>query len=299
MNRHFPTAFLRHGPWSDRTGTLSSLRIGVLVLLTVPALTILWHLSFGPASPEPFEHVLHESGEWAIRFLVLTLCVTPTRRIFRWNRLMAVRRMIGVSVVFYGVLHFGFYLAQQNWDLLKVASEIALRFYLTIGFAALCGLAVLGATSFDSAIQRLGRTWTRLHWLVYPIAVLGIWHYFLQSKSDVSQPVFLAGLFALLMIYRGMNRYGFRLDKALPLLIGAVLGAAASATVEYAWYALATGIPAHLVFLANFDVAADIRPAVWVGIIGLSVAGIKLCADFLNHRGYSQRVSGRPGPGAV
>ncbi|MEP3667901.1 MAG: protein-methionine-sulfoxide reductase heme-binding subunit MsrQ, partial [Roseibium sp.] len=197
------TASLAHyAPWTDRRGMLSALRLVVFVAILVPGIAIFADLIFGPVRPEPYEHALNESGEWAVRLLLLSLFVTPVRRIFSWNKVIGVRRMIGVSVLAYGLLHLGLYMAQENWDLVKVASEIVVRIYLTIGFVALLGLVALGVTSFDRAVRRLGPTWNRLHQLAYPIAVLGILHFFLQSKSDVAQPTVMAGLFVLLMLYR-------------------------------------------------------------------------------------------------
>ncbi|MFC6654335.1 sulfite oxidase heme-binding subunit YedZ [Roseibium salinum] len=260
-------------PWTDRRGKLSGLRLGVFLLLLLPVCRIFYDLAFGPVFPEPYEQALHESGTWAVRFLLLTLAVTPVRRIFSWNRVAGVRRMIGVSVLFYALLHLGFYAASESWNIVKVASEVVLRFYLTIGFTALAGLAVLGATSFDGAVRRLGRNWQRLHSLVYAIAILGLFHFFLQSKSDVTEATLMAGLFALLMVYRVMAKAGLPLSNVFVLATCAALGAIGTAAIEYAWYALATGIPADRVFLANFDLSTSIRPAVWVAITGLCACG--------------------------
>lgn len=275
------TFLANYAPWTDRKGQLSGLRLAVFFVLLYPAARIFYDLAFGPVFPEPYEQALHESGNWAVRFLLLTLSVTPLRRIFSWNRIVGLRRMIGVSVLAYALLHLGLYAAQENWDLVKVVSEIFLRFYLLIGFAALTGLAVLGATSLDSAIRRLGKNWQKLHMLVYPVAVLGIFHFFLQSKSDVTEATLMAGLFALLMIYRIAVKAGLPLANPLVLVLSAGLASAATAGIEYAWYALATGIPADRVFMANFDLAVAIRPAVWIGIIGL---GVSLAA--LGHAGW-------------
>ncbi|MBD8894140.1 sulfite oxidase heme-binding subunit YedZ [Roseibium litorale] len=263
-------------PWTDRQGRLSVLRLIVFLILLAPAADLLFFLFFGPVFPEPYELSLHESGDWAVRFLVLSLAVTPARRIFSWNKLIGVRRMIGVSVLFYVLLHLLLYTASEHWNLAKVISEIALRFYLTIGFVALLGLSALGVTSFDRMIRKMGRRWNQLHMLVYPIAVLALWHYFLQSKSDVTSAVLLAGLFALLMIYRLVVRLQCPLANPGVLAGCAAGGAAATAGIEYAWYALATGIPAKLVFLANFNVEYEFRPAVWVGIVGLCVAAVRV-----------------------
>ncbi len=274
--------FARYAPWTDRRGQLSWLRLAVFAGLLLPGLDILYDLAFGPVLPEPFEQALHASGDWTVRFLLATLAVTPLRRIFSWNRIAGVRRMLGLSVLAYALLHLCLYAAQEHWNLVKVASEIVLRFYMAIGFVALSGLVVLGATSFDAAIRRLGRNWQRLHALVYGIGGLALVHFFLQSKSDVTQATLMAGLFVLLMIYRLAVKRGFSLANPMVLALCALLGAAGTAGIEYAWYALATGIPADRVFIANFDIATTLRPAVWVGIAGLGV-----CAA-----AFFQRISG-------
>ncbi|WP_208987370.1 protein-methionine-sulfoxide reductase heme-binding subunit MsrQ [Roseibium marinum] len=286
--KHF---MLRHyAPWTDRRGELSGLRLCVFVLLLFPAAWIFFDLAFGPVYPEPSEKALHESGTWAVRFLLLTLAVTPLRRVFHWNRVIGLRRMIGVSVLAYALLHLGLYAASEHWNLSKVVSEIFIRFYLIVGFTALAGLAVLGATSFDSAVRRLGPNWNRLHLLVYPVAVLALFHFFLQSKSDVGQATLMAGVFALLMLYRLTVKTGFPLSNFLVLAACALLGAAATAAIEYAWYALATGIPADRVFQANFNVSTSIRPAVWVGISGLAVSAMALLQTVGKHAGNRLRL---------
>ncbi|MCK7614390.1 sulfite oxidase heme-binding subunit YedZ [Roseibium sediminicola] len=265
-------SFARYAPWTDRRGQLSWLRLAVFAGLLLPAAKIFYDLAFGPVLAEPYEAALHSAGDWTVRLLLLTLAITPIRRIFSWNRIAGVRRMIGVSVLAYALLHLGLYAAEEQWNLAKVASEIVQRIYLTIGFTALFGLSLLGATSFDAAIRRLGRGWQRLHSLVYGIGILALVHFFLQSKSDVTQATLMSGLFLLLMLYRLAVKARFDLANPIVLAGCAVLAAAGTAGIEYAWYALATGIPADRVFAANFDVATAIRPAIWVGLTGLGVA---------------------------
>jgi len=279
-------AFARYAPWTDRRGQLSWLRLAVFAGLLLPAAKIFYDLATGPVLAEPYEAALHAAGDWTVRLLLLTLAITPLRRIFAWNRIAGARRMIGVSVLAYALLHLGLYAAEEQWNLAKVASEIVQRIYLTIGFTALLGLSLLGATSFDAAIRKLGRGWQRLHSVVYGIGVLALVHFFLQSKSDVTEPTLMAGLFLLLMVYRLAVKIRFDLANPLVLTACAVLAAAGTAGIEYAWYALATGIPAERVFAANFDVATAIRPAVWVGLAGLGVAAAALV----------QAVAGLVGP---
>ncbi len=258
-------------PWTDASGRLSALKAVVFAATLAPGVLIAAALATGNAGPRPYDFAVHETGEWTVRFLLASLAVTPLRRILDWGRLIQVRRMLGLAALSYALAHFALYVIDQQFNLVKVASEIVLRVYLTIGFAALLGLVALGVTSTDAAIRRMGRAWSRLHRIVYAIGVLGLLHYFMQTKLDVALPTFYAGLFLLLMGYRAAHAAGWTLSAPV-LAVIAVLGAAATMGVEYAWFASATNVPADRVFLANFTLAGGVRPAWWVGLAGLAVA---------------------------
>lgn len=263
-------------PWRDRAGRFSPLKAGCLVLLALPALWVLWLWASTGLQPRPLEEAIHQTGSWAIRLLLVSLCISPLRRILNWPRLMLVRRMVGLSALAYALAHLVLFVIDQHFDLWKVTSEIVLRFYLTIGFVALLGLAALGITSTDAMVRRLGRRWGRLHRSVYVLAVLGLVHFFIQSKIDVTEPVLLTGFFLFLMGYRLLVR---RHDPTPWRLAGlAVSAALLCALVETAWYALYRGAPAGAVLLANLDFTYAIRPAWWVllagiGAVLLAVAG--------------------------
>lgn len=271
-------------PWTDRTGKFSPLKAAVLAGLCLPALLLAYQASVGGLTPastgplgaRPLTAAIHDTGDWAIRFLVLSLAVTPLRRIAQWPKLIIVRRMIGLAALFYGLGHFVLYIADQKWDLVRVASEIALRYYLTIGFVALLGLGVLGATSTDAMIRKLGGNWNRLHKLVYAIGILAALHFFMQTKADVYQATLIAGLFLLLMIYRLAHARGLALSSPVVLAALAVVGALATAAAEFAWYGLATGIPPTRVLAANLHFAFEIRPSWWVLAAGLAMAALAL-----------------------
>lgn len=282
----FQSLYAQYTPWTDRAGRLSWFKLALFVVLLLPGVFIAMELSAGQIGPEPFEHQIHETGEWAIRFLILTLLVSPLRAIFSWNKVIAVRRMIGLAGFAYAFAHFVLYIGQENWDLAEVTSEIIRRLYLTIGFAAVVILSILAATSFDSVIRKMGANWRRLHWLVYPAVVLGLYHFFLQAKSDVFQPTLLAGLFLLLMLYRFAGKVGYRKLPWWVLLVCVPLVTGLTALVEYAWYDLATGIPADRVFLANFQVfqGGNMRPAILVGIVALLMAVTAFGAGFFRSR---------------
>ncbi|HTV71531.1 MAG TPA: protein-methionine-sulfoxide reductase heme-binding subunit MsrQ [Rhizobiaceae bacterium] len=263
-------------PWTDRAGNFSPLKASVLFAVSLPAIFILWWAVSGGLGPRPITEAIHQTGDWAIRILIATLAVTPLRRILDWPKLIVVRRMLGVSALFYALTHLTLYALDQKWDLWKVASEIWLRTYLLIGFTALLGLIALGLTSFDRSIKALGRNWNRLHKIVYAIGFLAVIHYFMQTKLDVYQATFLAGLFILLMLYRLAHWRGYDIAKPLVLASVAIIGTVLTAAAELLWYATATGVPVGRVFQANFQFAFQIRPSWWVLAVGLGMALIAL-----------------------
>ena len=276
-------------PWCDRSGRLSWLKLAVFVGILLPGLwgAVLWASAEAPApgalagsSAMPVTAALHLIGLWSIRFLLITLAITPLRRIGAWPRAVTLRRMLGVAAFAYAAIHLTLYVVQQNYRLLFVASEIALRIYLTIGFAALVGLLLLALTSTDGAMRRLGgRKWQRLHYLVYPLTVLGLAHFFIQSKIDVSEPVLMSGFFIWLMLYRlAYRRNGERPLGALQLA-GLAAGAAGLTLLgEAAWYELATGIGAERILAASFEFRHP-RPFWWVLLAGSIFVFLKLAAE--------------------
>ena len=286
-------------PWTDRSGKFSPLKTAVLVGACLPALLLAWAAargtlapagSLGPLGARPITEAIHEAGDWAIRFLMMSLAVTPLRRIANWPKLILVRRMLGLTALFYALTHLTLYAIDLKLDILRVATEIALRFYLTIGFVALLGLIALGSTSTDAAIKRLGRNWNRLHKIVYAIGALAAFHFFIQSKADVYEPTLMAGFFLLLMLYRLAHWRGFALASPLVLAAIAILAALGAAAIEYAWYGIATGVPPGRVFAANLQFSFSIRPAWWVFATGL---GMTLLAFARPWFGKDEPVRGR------
>ncbi len=263
-------------PWLDRSGRLSPLKLIVFIALFLPGAWIAFELSMGWLAPKPVTEAIHDTGLWAVRILMVSLAVSPLRRIGQWNKLIAVRRMLGVAVLAYATAHFALYVVDQKFDIVRVASEIVLRFYLTIGFVALLGLIALGATSTDAMIRRLGaQGWNRLHGLVYVIGILALLHFMIQSKLDVSQPVLMMGLFLLLMGQRLLARVG-RGDSVAGLFGLAVMAALLTALFEAAWYHVRNGIDLGDVLSANIDFDGPLRPAWFVLIGGLAVVGFRL-----------------------
>jgi sulfoxide reductase heme-binding subunit YedZ len=261
-------------PWNDYSGRPSPLKLVVFVALFVPAGWVLFAYGCGLLGARPLNEAIHQIGLWTIRLIFLALAVTPLRQILQWPRLILVRRMVGVAAFAYVLIHFTLYAASQMFDIGKVASEIVSRVYLTIGFAALLGLAALAATSTDGMVRRLGgKRWQLLHRLVYPIAVLAVIHYCFQSKLDLWEPTIMAGLLGWLLAYRLLLwRFGERGHLALAW-VGALSLAAAIVTAigEAAYFHLAFHADPLRVLAADFSFETGVRPAVVVLAIGLAV----------------------------
>lgn len=157
-----------------------------------------------------FEHVL---GLWALRFLILTLLVTPLRHVTGFN-LVRYRRALGLLAFYYAAMHFLVYMAlDKAFDMKIVLEDIVKRPFITIGMAALVFLLPLALTSSNYAIRRMGQGWTRLHRLVYPIAALAATHFILSVKSWPVEPLVYAGIVAALLAFRLLRRF---VPKARP-----------------------------------------------------------------------------------
>ncbi len=257
-------------PWLDRKGRLSPLRASVFALLWVPFLAYAGRYALRDLGPRPMHEALLAAGAWTIWWLLASLAVTPAKTALGLPGIVVVRRMIGLAALAYGALHLTLYAADENWRLLHVAAEIASRFYLLVGAAALMGLGALGWTSRDSWVKRLGPGWKRLHRLAYPLTALGVFHYYLQSKADVSAAVLASGLFAWLMLWRLLPAGRDRSAAGLaPLAVAAGLTAAA---LEFAWYGVATRVDPWRILHGELDVSFGPRPAAEILALGLLVA---------------------------
>lgn len=259
-------------PRADRS--IPILKGIALLLVMAPALIAAADFARDMLGAKPVTELIHRSGDWSIRLLFVSLLVTPLRQTFKAHALASVRRIIGVAAFCYIVVHLVAYAADQMFDLGKVASEIVLRYYLTIGFVGLLLLAALAATSTDGMVRRLGgKRWKRLHRLTYLIGIIAIAHFFMQSKLDVSEPTVMAGLFVWLMLYRAWSEWiGRHSVTALWALAAlAPISALATAGGEWVYYAAFTGIDPDLVLQANLTTQAGLRPAWVVLAIALAV----------------------------
>jgi len=257
------------------------LRLMTLVALCLPALELAWRWYSDDLGARPVTAATHITGDWAVVFLLCALALTPARSLFDWMPLVQIRRRIGVAAALYAGLHFLIYVADQKWNLIVVAVEIAKRFYLTIGFTALLMLAALAITSTNGWQRRLKRNWKRLHWLVYPAAVLAIVHFFIQSKANVGEPTVAAGLFAWLMAWRWMpQRLRTRYIGLVLLAVGATLGAV---VFEIAWYGLVNHVDPMRILRADLDPDLAPRPVHKVLLASLAVVVLVLARRLAGH----------------
>jgi sulfoxide reductase heme-binding subunit YedZ len=262
-------------PWRDRRGRFLPFKTTVLVSLFVPgALYAMW-LATGELGGRPVMEAIHGTGLWAIRFLLISLAITPFARALDFPGLLLVRRNVGVAAACYAVAHLALYVVDQNYKLLTVISEIALRFYLTIGFVSLLVLLALAVTSTDGWVKNLGRNWKRLHRLAYPLGAVTLLHFYIQSKLNVSEPVFVSGLFVWLMAWRAVPEVWRRkqgIGFTVALYAGlAVVSGLATAVLEFGWYGLATKVNPLRVLYANETIARGLRPAHWVFVVTASL----------------------------
>lgn len=174
----------------------------VFLLCLVPALHIVtdaFELT-GRLGANPVEEIQDRFGIWALRFIMITLAVTPLRRVTGWNWLARFRRMFGLFTFFYVLMHFLAWLILDQGVLLSaILEDIIERPFITIGFVALLLLTALAATSTNAMRRRLGRRWQTLHNATYVIAVLGVWHYWWQVKQDITEPLIYASVLAVLL----------------------------------------------------------------------------------------------------
>lgn len=157
---------------------------------------------------DPVARIIHGLGRTALNLLLVTLAVTPVRKLLHLPSLLRVRRMLGLFAFAYVLLHFTAYAwLDQGLVLQTVGAEIVKRPYILVGMTALLLLIPLAVTSTNRMQRRLGRRWQTLHRLVYVITALGLWHFYWQVKKDVSEPLLYIGIFAVLMAFRVIAKF--------------------------------------------------------------------------------------------
>lgn len=284
----------------EKSGRWSPEKIVAFVGACLPALWLAWRAWNGDLNPaRPVNEAIHDAGSWTVRFILITLAISPARRLFAAPKLINMRRTLGVTAFCYAVLHLTLYVVEQKYDLTKVASEIALRIYLTIGFVALIGLIALAVTSTDGMIRRLGaQRWNALHNLVYPIAILGAIHFLMQTKLDISESIMVAGFLFWLFGYRLVHRYVGAVTYIWSIAL-AVVAAALTAVGEALWYGTTTGVAAWRVFSVNLDWSMAPRPAHWVLVAGLAVTLAAFAWSLTSQRPQPRKASARAPSGAI
>ena len=186
----------------------------IFTLGLLPFAWLVWAAFNDALGTNPVETMTHETGQWALRFLLITLAVTPLRRFLGWHWLIRLRRMLGLFAFFYASLHFLIYIwLDQFFEWTEILVDIAKRPFITIGFVSLVLLLPLAITSTNGWQRRLKRRWLVLHRLVYVIPVLVIVHFIWSLKADYSEPLLYALLFAALMLPR---LYYFHAIKKAP-----------------------------------------------------------------------------------
>lgn len=152
----------------------------------------------------PIEFITHRTGDWTIRFIVLTLAITPLRQILRLPQLVRFRRMLGLFAFFYACLHFATWIGLDKFfDWTEMWKDVVKRRFITVGFAAFVLMIPLALTSTAGMIRRLGgKRWRTLHRLIYLTAILGVIHYYWLVKSDERKPLLYAALVAVLLFWR-------------------------------------------------------------------------------------------------
>lgn len=179
-------------------------RIAIFLSALVPLARLGWKALHGGLGANPIEFITHSTGDWTLILVLITLSITPLRRITRQYWLIGVRRMIGLFAFFYGTLHFLTYIwLDKFFDVHEMVKDIAKRPFITVGFSAFVLMIPLALTSTTASIRRLGgRNWQRLHRLIYLTGILGVVHYLWLVKADRHKPLEYGAVLGILLLYR-------------------------------------------------------------------------------------------------
>jgi sulfoxide reductase heme-binding subunit YedZ len=183
---------------------IRALKVLVFLLCLVPFFLLVGGALTNNLGANPVEKITHTTGDWILRFLVLTLCITPLRRLTGWNHAIRFRRMLGLFAFFYACLHFAIYaISISALNLAEIGTDIAKRPYVTVGFTGFVLMIPLAVTSTKKWIARLGgRRWQMLHRLIYVSAIAGVLHYLWLVKADTRFPVRYGIVVGILLLFR-------------------------------------------------------------------------------------------------
>jgi sulfoxide reductase heme-binding subunit YedZ len=187
---------------------LSALKTALFIACLIPLARLGWGLWNEQLGANPIEFITRSLGNWTLKFLLITLTVSPLRKLTGWHWLLRLRRMLGLFAFFYVVLHLSTYVwLDQFFDWQAILKDILKRPFITIGMSAFVLLLPLAATSNQAMIRRLGgKRWQQLHRSIYVIAIFGVVHYWWLVKKDVSLPALYAVLLAVLLGVRALWR---------------------------------------------------------------------------------------------
>jgi sulfoxide reductase heme-binding subunit YedZ len=183
--------------------TINQIKPLVFILLLLPLLWLGYEAWSNALGANPIEAITRTLGDWALRLLLLTLTVTPLRKMTGWRWPMRLRRMLGLYAFFYALLHLGSYIMLDQffyWS--AIWSDIIKRPFITIGMVSFLLLIPLAVTSTNKWMRRLGRNWQRLHRLVYPIAIGAVTHYLMLTKVITLEPLLYAVFLGVLLLAR-------------------------------------------------------------------------------------------------
>jgi len=188
----------------------------VFILCLLPLSSIVWRIFYGDLGSDPIETITFATGDWTLRFLLITLAVTPFRQWFGLSALLRFRRMLGLYVFFYACCHFLiWFIIDHALSISDMVEDIIDRPYITFGFSALMLLIPLAVTSNNVMVRKLGKSWKKLHQLAYAIIILGVLHYLWLTKADYLEP----GIYALIAGVLLFQRLNYKKWQAFKFLV--------------------------------------------------------------------------------
>jgi sulfoxide reductase heme-binding subunit YedZ len=201
-----------------KEGDIRFIKLLILVNGLVPLALLVWDQSYNRLGANPQNFLILTTGMMALIFLILTMAVTPARKVLGWNWAIQFRRMLGLYAFFYACLHFlCFFSMDRGFSVSSTLAEMLKRKYLIVGGTALLVMIPLAITSTNGMIKRLGgKRWRALHRLAYVAAIAGVIHFYMQVKADVRKPLMFAAVLAILLGYRLVEYFRNRKPKPAP-----------------------------------------------------------------------------------
>lgn len=176
------------------------LKAALFAASLLPLLRLTWFGFSHQLGANPIEFITRSLGTWTLVFLMITLGITPLRKLSGWNWLVRLRRMAGLFAFFYALLHFITYIwLDQFFDIQAIIKDVIKRPFITVGFTAFVLLIPLAITSTNAMMKKLGKRWQTLHRLVYAIAIFSVIHYWWLVKKDITQPLIYACILSVLL----------------------------------------------------------------------------------------------------